>query len=628
MCGASRCVEAVERGRFRVFHARGACTLAGAMTTPKDDKSENPIRESIRGVLQGYADARSGSVGGTPRAVVALKQVAELLQPAGAAVPRHAIRVKTSGSGDQLAEVPWVALFDEKETISKKRGVFARLLFRADTKGVYLTLAHGLVDPGEGPTDAHKARKERADVVRSYAKGLEEAGFDLESKIDLATKTRKSASEYVSSTLAHKRYPADQLPPDADLLRDVDALLAAYVRYLDRSAAPPIAASHAAALAQLQRAVAGRGFVFEPWQIAAYVTALRTKPFVILAGVSGTGKSRLPALVAELTGGVARLFPVKPDWTDSSDLLGYVDLQNRFRPGALLQFAREAEQRPDVYHVAILDELNLARVEQYFAEVLSRIEDRHEAPGGGFETSPLLSTTLEGEDAAWKTQRLPPNLGIVGTVNMDETTHGFSRKVLDRAFTLELSDIDLSAWKTAAGAAKDVAPWPLHRFQPRALRLGGLVLDRKQETDVENVIKALTEINVILARAQLQVGYRVRDEIALFVLHARELEGGFDATNPIDLALQMKILPRIVGGSATMRAVLVDLLGWAMDAKKARPEEKKKSFREDDAGRVVEAWKAAGRRSAIEGASYPHMAARLALMWDRLLAEGYTSFWL
>jgi len=137
-------------------------------------------------------------------------------------------------------------------------------------------------------------------------------------------------------------------------------------------------------LSSLIEHIASQGFIFEPWQIATYVTALRTKPFVILAGVSGTGKSKLPALISQATGGNCHLIPVRPDWTDSSDVLGYCDLQGQFKPGALLRIVREAANNPDKHYVCILDEMNLARVEHYFAEVLSQVENRHPDSTGKF----------------------------------------------------------------------------------------------------------------------------------------------------------------------------------------------------------------------------------------------------
>src|SRR5690606_38685820 len=179
-----------------------------------------------------------------------------------------------------------------------------------------------------------------------------------------------------------------------------------------------------AAMERLVAAIAVRGFVYEPWEVAAFVTALRTKPFVVLAGVTGVGKSRLPHLVAEATGGGATLLPVRPDWTDPAEVLGYTDLAGRFRPGALLRPARAAAEDPAREHLVVLDEMNLARPEHYLAEVLSRIEAR-EATAAGFVTPPLLTQPLDAPGADWNAVRLPPNLALVGTVNVDESAHAF-----------------------------------------------------------------------------------------------------------------------------------------------------------------------------------------------------------
>ena len=162
--------------------------------------------------------------------------------------------------------------------------------------------------------------------------------------------------------------------------------------------------------------ISAQGYIYQPWQIATYVTAVRTKPSVILAGVSGTGKSKLPALVADLTGGTTKRVSVRPDWTDSSDVLGYVDLNDRFRPGVVLEATRAAAEDGERYHVCLIDEMNLARVEHYFAEVLSTIEDRSPAEEGGFESGPLVAQKLPDEFSDWQRQNIPSNLGVVGTV--------------------------------------------------------------------------------------------------------------------------------------------------------------------------------------------------------------------
>lgn len=429
--------------------------------------------------------------------------------------------------------------------------------------------------------------------------------------------------------------------------RDLDAMMAAFEQ-LQRARAgeaegiaavaepaadygPPGEWNRAEATEQLIAAIGRQGYVYQPWQVAAYVTALRTKPFVILAGVTGVGKSRLPVLVAEATGGAAHVLPVRPDWTDSAEVLGYRDLQGMFRPGALLAVAREAAAEPARHAVAVLDEMNLARPEHYLAEVLSRIESRRPAPGGGYETAPLLA----GPEGV----QLPPNLGLVGTVNMDESAHGFSRKVLDRAFTLELAAADLAAWRSASGEAS-AESWPVAAWQPRALRLGELTdLSDDESRLIERVVGVLAEANEILAPAGFGLGYRLRDEATLFVLHAAETPDAFrthdpstgfsrqgsgqagraGAVDPLDLALFMKLLPRLAGSARSVRRALSGLLGWAMRGTPLRSE--------DDVREQLEAWDRTGRPSALADARYPRTAARLLLMTDRLLADGFASFW-
>jgi hypothetical protein len=253
--------------------------------------------------------------------------------------------------------------------------------------------------------------------------------------------------------------------------------------------------------------------------------------------------------------------------------------------------------------------MNLARVEQYFAEMLSGIEDRAPDPSGGFSAPQLLGQSLAVDDGDWMTVGWSANLAIVGTVNMDESTHGFSRKVLDRAFTLEMSDVDLSLWEASAAAATAPEPWPASAWFPRALRLSDLRgLQADERKAVEDVIAKLIELNAILTQAQVQVGYRVRDEVALFVLHARDIAAAFTTASGL------------AGGSATMRRVIVQLLGWAVDGRAS----------DDEAAMQVhvDKWAKAGRPASIAGARFGRTAARLALMWERLQHEGFTSYWL
>ncbi|QDS94650.1 5-methylcytosine-specific restriction enzyme B [Roseimaritima multifibrata] len=393
---------------------------------------------------------------------------------------------------------------------------------------------------------------------------------------------------------------------------------------------PPAETDLAEATSNLIDAIAAKGFIFHPWQIATYITAMRTKPFVILAGVSGTGKSKLPALVAELTTGKIDRVSVRPDWTDSSDVLGYVDLQDGFRPGVVLKAARGASTDTERFCVCLLDEMNIARVEHYFAEVLSAIEDRKKSLSGGYESTKLVAQTLPSTFQQWQEQTMPANFGIVGTVNMDESSHGFSRKVLDRAFTLELSEVDLDLdQSTPSDASVDPVYWPASFWHCRATRISECDHgDSRFQDAAARATTVLQDANKCLVHSQLQVGYRTRDEVILFLLNADDLTDSFITRNgervdPLDLALMMKVLPRLVGGSNAIRRTMIGLLGLAHGQSVSQL-----ASDSDDAETAVESWAKAGRPDAIEHATYPRTASRLCLMWERLTSEGYTSFWL
>ncbi|MEV4838623.1 AAA family ATPase [Nonomuraea sp. NPDC049486] len=362
---------------------------------------------------------------------------------------------------------------------------------------------------------------------------------------------------------------------------------------------------------QVIRFITAKGFVFQPWQVAAFITAVRTKPFVILAGISGTGKTKLPVLVAEATQARCNIVPVRPDWNDSSELLGYERLDGTFQPGALLRAAKEAMNEPDTQFFFVLDEMNIARVEYYLAEVLSHLETRGPSLNGRIQSGPLVPALQDTQHSDWANVCLPDNLCIVGSVNMDETTFGFSKKVLDRAFVIEFSDIDLSAIRPVNEEAIDPTKWLSSQWRPAALSLSGHPLCGSEE--VSFTIEVLTEVNEILKQAQLQFGYRVRDEIAMFCLAAKDYFDSFvtnDAgtVSPLDLAVAMKVLPRIQGSGATTRMVLEELSHWASptaEQTESQPEE-------------------------ISGATsqYPFSSDRLELMRRRLDEVGFTNFWL
>lgn len=389
---------------------------------------------------------------------------------------------------------------------------------------------------------------------------------------------------------------------------------------------PPVN-STSGAIRNVHEYIAARGFHFTLQQIAAFYCALRTKPFVILAGISGTGKTRLPRLFAEAIGAKLRLEAVRPDWADSADLIGYRDLKESFRPGRLLVFAGQATKSPDRPHVFVLDEMNLARVEHYLADVLSKIESRRREDGTVITDQLVAPEELNDDPFAvkWHEIGLPENLFIVGTVNMDETTHGFSRKVLDRAFTLEFSEVDLR--QLGSNLAPDALPTGtidgLELLKPLALTISELSDEQHRET-CRRVIDLLSRVNQSLQKAQLQVGYRVRDEACLFVCHASTISDIFPENTAVDYVLCAKVLPRIHGGAAVLQEIMLDLLELTLRNNSAEYRSLIADVRSGD----QQLSHLLRQTPGLDSFRYPQTAAKLRIMLERLDRDGYTSYWL
>jgi len=599
----------------------------------------NKIQHLFQSIFDIYQTARENEPFGANNSVwKKFTELEEALKQSGFSLKYPTVKIKWSIGAGNWSAVPWIAFLDSRETNTTQKGIYAVFLFPKDMSGVYITFNQGVTEPinQHGTINGRRILRENAEKLRSDFNFLFQNGFCLDNNIDLRV-SQGLGRNYQVSTIAYKLYERTNIPDDKSIIDDIETVLTVYDLYIkSKNETPEITESsimtsleYKTAFENLLNFIEASGFVFEPWQVATYITAIRTKPFVILAGISGTGKSKLPALVAKGTGGESNLIPVRPDWTDSSDVLGFVNLQDEFQPGLLLRIAKEAQspENKDKHYVVIVDEMNLARVEHYFAEILSQIENRKMNSDGGYCSEPLFLQTINRvEDQNWSNVTLPSNLAIIGTVNMDESSHGFSKKVLDRAFTIEFSDIDLSLWEFDQNLQnEEIEKWPISFWQPRAIQLSMLNVKNPTEKQyINDLILKLSEINSCLKPAQLQVGYRTRDEIILFSLHAQEVDSFFvtrqgENIDPFDLALQMKILPRIVGGSNTIRQVIADLLTWSVESRISETEDSAEEFYNN--------WVTKGRPSSIEGV-YPRTAARLCLMWERLKIEGFTSYWL
>ena len=267
--------------------------------------------------------------------------------------------------------------------------------------------------------------------------------------------------------------------------------------------------------------------VLEDGFLATLHTALHGIPhkrFVLLTGLSGTGKSAIARAYARAYCAVLglkpkqhfKLIPVRPDWTDPSGLLGYpnplVSPPEFAKTHALELILRASQDRANPYFLC-LDEMNLAKVEHYFAPFLSAMEDsKAELP---------IHSEREAISGVPGTLLWPANLFVIGTVNMDETTHAFSDKVLDRAFSFELWDVDLERWSEKAS---------------------------KQHSQlVAELATPLQEIHAALRPARRHFGYRTCDEILAFLAEAPD---GMERKTALDAAVLAKVLPKVRGDDA------------------------------------------------------------------------------
>lgn len=302
--------------------------------------------------------------------------------------------------------------------------------------------------------------------------------------------------------------------------------------------------------------------------VRAFVASAATKRFIILSGLSGSGKSQIALRFGEWLGG-SRYFasiPVRPDWTSPESLLGYEDALMRSRKGSrtwntpeALRFMIRAAERPERPSLLLLDEMNLAHVERYFADLLSGMESDY----------PVLPN-ISKEGDAWVQNRqiplipVPKNVIVVGTVNVDETTYTFSPKVLDRANTLEFrvaaEDLREDARRpTACDAASGAM---LRSFYEVMVDDGWH--HKNPSPHLGYIAEELRSIHSALSPEGFEFGHRTFYEALRFssILYAC---GEDDKDVPLDLQVMQKILPRLHGSRRRLEAVLIRLARFCLD---------------------------------------------------------------
>ena len=368
-----------------------------------------------------------------------------------------------------------------------------------------------------------------------------------------------------------------------------------------------------------------------------YITAIKSKPFLLLAGISGTGKSRIVRELARACWDEGtdeykaqkpknfQMVQVKPNWHDSSDLIGYVSRVSgkaEFVAGEFLKFIAKAWENTETPYFLCLDEMNLAPVEQYFAEYLSVIESRKSHEDGTVTTDPIvekaneewyfnLTASLTSDEDIRKQFNeqgicIPQNLIVVGTVNMDETTFSFSRKVLDRAMTIEMNEVDLHGGLTE----RNEPIGKLDKAELIGYAVDGVDVYAANKEVCETVLTYLDAVNSVLEGTPFKIAYRTRNEFLLYVVNNlpykkgendEELPQGYVVARALDEITSMKVLSRIEGDDTKVSDKLLDSLTETIE----------EGLKE-----------VSGEENTVKSISL----AKLKEMKDKLVS-GYTSFW-
>lgn len=631
----------------------------------------NDLQQLLKEITEKWTTAKTQPFTNHPLAkkfrnefVASVKEVVAEVNPA--------LIVKGSVGAGNWANVPWLSVLDPDLTQTTQDGIYPVYLFKADGSGVYLSLNQGTTNPAKklGKRKASLRARDFARTVRGQVQDLDQWGA-LE--IDLSATSPLGKSYEVPNIIA-KYYPANSIPPSTTLKKDLIEILRIYEKaksiWFNFSGEGTVSGDRLSDSSEMQRL---------------------PKPFILMAGISGTGKTRFVRQQATLSGSLEEtycLVPVRPDWHEPSDLLGYISRLSaegpRYIVSDILRFMVSAWKEivaqvntengqpewigRDLKDVRpfwlCLDEMNLAPVEQYFADFLSVLETRHFLneeelqqfnadngversyvyfsdpvvkpeviaqldSGGAAKLREDLKLADRDFDGLWEYFKtvgipLPFNLIVAGTVNMDETTHGFSRKVIDRALSIDFGEF----FPNDFDQFFDQQTEPVALSYPLASSASREDL-KEVAADPAGIktVAFLGEINALLKGSPFELAYRALNELLLFVV-SQTPKDEKSLLAAWDDFLMMKVLPRIEGDQEKLACFSSE------GSVSAEPEDILSKLEEHLKNSMGEIWE--GKRPDLMRISINQgegldvgcrSKAKIKWMRQRLQTNGFTSFW-
>lgn len=299
--------------------------------------------------------------------------------------------------------------------------------------------------------------------------------------------------------------------------------------------------------------------------------------------------------------------PVKSNWTDNTELLGYYNLiERKYHIPKFLDFLLLANDYPEYSFFVTFDEMNLSKVEHYFSDILSCTESRYvqdevtkQEALTLYNGSDYLDTDSDNYEQIPSSIEIPTNLFITGTVNIDESTYSFSNKVLDRANVIEFNDVDLTNYENYTEDPEAV--FVLNKFPDYN---DFAIPSREHYNSLPKIVKDhLVEINKILEEHNLHFGYRIANEIGLFIKNAKEHISNEERHMlcALDYQLVQKVFPKLNGEYAVLEEPIRKILEYLSN------------------GTDINNIKA-------ESTNFPITIGKLLRMYNKLKKTGYTSF--
>ncbi len=574
------------------------------------------LNDALRQVFEQFPDARRQPFPDHPVARLIKQQIPIGLQQVMDLRDDRYVVLSSVGQGN-WATVPWVAIMDRQRGGSIQDGLYVAFLFGAEMDRVVLALMFGVTGSSDIPAKAN--RQGLAGRIQNLRRRLRLGGTTWRLDNDLKLADKGVGSQYGRGIVLYRTYAANALPSDQEWTRDLREILNLYQKSFDfmNSDMPtyPLKAPDEAVLAkdppapykvpfnlyEAHSRVASMGYQIAIEDLLNVLLCIEVRPFVIFSGKSGTGKTTLSRIIANLFDWHYESVAVSPAWADPADLLGFISPINQQRvDGALSALLG---QRYDEA-LLCLDEFNIAKVEHYFSDFISAMD------GGGTKgfwgpLAGLQRLTDQGDPLT-----LPRRLNVVATMNFDDSVQSITPRVLDRANVVEF-DIARSD-DLIVGNAIDWSPheqeapfqWPWARAE-----------NPKDELS-EEIIRKLWQS---LRSSRGQFGHRVAQEIHQYVAIGLPFAQVLGRTTEqqrqglLDRQIVQRLLPKF-HGTASSRDIeaLMQLLAVLMESGGASE---------------VAADRQALIDETINSGWYPRTALKVNQLFNSYTEDGYASFW-